>query len=155
MEERKIVVQSLKIGLDDEYAIAEKYYSILSALNNLGLTKREIELVAYTAIKGTISYANTRTEFCQKYNTTPQTINNTVCRLKKIKLLVKKSGKVKVNPLIVIDFKKDLNLVVKLTHSNSDEETKRNATQRLDNKENVNKVDTTRSGHLSSSEASV
>ena len=153
MEERKIVVQSLRIDLDDEYAIAEKYYSILSALNNLGLTKREIELVAYTAIKGTISYANTRAEFCERYNTTPQTINNTVCRLKKTKLLVKRSGKVRVNPLIAIDFKKNLNLVVKLMHD--DEETQQHATQRLDNKEDVNKVDNARGGDQSSDSASV
>jgi len=153
MEERKIVVQSLRIDLDDEYAIAEKYYSILSALNNLGLTKREIELVAYTAIKGTISYANTRAEFCERYNTTPQTINNTVCRLKKTKLLVKRSGKVRVNPLIAIDFKKNLNLVVKLMHD--DEETQQHATQRLDNKKDVNKVDNARGGDQSSDSASV
>ena len=153
MEERKIVVQSLRIDLDDEYAIAEKYYSILSALNNLGLTKREIELVAYTAIKGTISYANTRAEFCERYNTTPQTINNTVCRLKKTKLLVKRSGKVRVNPLIAIDFKKNLNLVVKLMHD--DEETQQHATQRLDNKEDVNKVDNARGGDQSSDNTSV
>lgn len=152
MEERKIVVQSLRIDLDDEYAIAEKYYSILSALNNLGLTKREIELVAYTAIKGTISYANTRAEFCERYNTTPQTINNTVCRLKKTKLLVKRSGKVRVNPLIAIDFKKNLNLVVKLMH---DDETQQHATQRLDNKKDVNKVDNARGGDQSSDSASV
>ena len=153
MEERKIVVQSLRIDLDDEYAIAEKYYSILSALNNLGLTKREIELVAYTAIKGTISYANARAEFCERYNTTPQTINNTVCRLKKTKLLVKRSGKVRVNPLIAIDFKKNLNLVVKLMHD--DEETQQHATQRLDNKKDVNKVDNARGGDQSSDSASV
>jgi len=153
MEERKIVVQSLRIDLDDEYAIAEKYYSILSALNNLGLTKREIELVAYTAIKGTISYANTRAEFCERYNTTPQTINNTVCRLKKTKLLVKRSGKVRVNPLIAIDFRKNLNLVVKLMHD--DEETQQHATQRLDNKKDVNKVDNARGGDQSSDSASV
>lgn len=153
MEERKIVVQSLRIDLDDEYAIAEKYYSILSALNNLGLTKREIELVAYTAIKGTISYANTRAEFCERYNTTPQTINNTVCRLKKTKLLVKRSGKVRVNPLIAIDFKKNLNLVVKLMHD--DEKTQQHAAQRLDNKKDVNKVDNARGGDQSSDNASV
>jgi hypothetical protein len=153
MEERKIVVQSLRIDLDDEYAIAEKYYSILSALNNLGLTKREIELVAYTAIKGTISYANTRAEFCERYNTTPQTINNTVCRLKKTKLLVKRSGKVRVNPLIAIDFKKNLNLVVKLMHD--DEETQQHATQRLDNKKDVNKVDNARGGDQSGDNTSV
>ena len=136
MEERKIVIQKLQKSLSDEYAIAQKYYSILSAINNLGLTKREIELVAFTAVKGTISYANARTQFCDKYITTTATINNIVSKLKKIGIFVKESGKVKVNPIIVLDFKKNLNLVVKIVHY---EETERHDTQRVDSKEDVNK----------------
>jgi hypothetical protein len=119
---KKVVVQRLQKQLNDEYVVAEKYYSILSAINNLSLTKREIELVAYTAVKGTISYANTRTEFCEKYNTTTATINNIVSKLKKMGVFVKESGKVKVNPVIVVDFKKNLNLVVKLVHNEKSEE---------------------------------
>jgi hypothetical protein len=119
---KKVVVQRLQKQLNDEYVVAEKYYSILSAINNLSLTKREIELVAYTAVKGTISYANTRTEFCEKYNTTTATINNIVSKLKKMGVFIKESGKVKVNPVIVVDFKKNLNLVVKLVHNEKSEE---------------------------------
>ena len=117
MENTKtVVVQRLQKSLDDEYVLAEKYYSILSALNNLNLTKREIELVAYTAVRGTISYANTRNEFCKKYETTTATINNIVSKLKKVGIFVKEAGKIRVNPVIVVDFRKDLSLVVKLTH---------------------------------------
>ena len=58
MEKRNTVIQELKKSLEDEYVVAQKYYSILSAINNLNLTKREIELIAFTAVKGTISYAN-------------------------------------------------------------------------------------------------
>ena len=129
---KKVVVQRLQKQLDDEYVVAEKYYSILSAINNLSLTKREIELVAYTAVKGTISYANTRTEFCERYNTTTATINNIVSKLKKIGVFVKESGKVRVNPVIVVDFKKNLNLVVKLVHNEKSEETD---SEGADNKE--------------------
>lgn len=123
MENTKtVVVQRLQKSLDDEYIIAEKYYSILSALNNLSLTKREIELVAYTAVRGTISYANTRAEFCKKYETTTATINNIVSKLKKVGIFVKDAGKIRVNPLIVVDFRKDLNLVVKLAHNGKNSE---------------------------------
>jgi hypothetical protein len=117
MEERKMVIQKLQKSLEDEYAVAQKYYSILSAINNLSLTKREIELVAFTAVKGTISYANTRTQFCERYNTTTATINNIVSKLKKLGIFIKESGKVRVNPIIVVDFKKNLNLVVKIVHN--------------------------------------
>jgi hypothetical protein len=78
MEERKIIVQTLKKDVTNEYILAEKYYSILSAINNIGLTQREIQLIAFTAIKGNITYANVREEFCKKYNTTSPTINNII-----------------------------------------------------------------------------
>ncbi len=138
-----MVIQKLQKSLDDEYAIAQQYYSILSAINNLGLTKREIELVAFTAVKGTISYANVRAQFCERYNTTTATINNIVSKLKKIGIFVKKSGKVRVNPIIVIDFKKNLNLVIRIAHN---EETKEHGTQGLDSQKNVHEDSGVRDG---------
>lgn len=152
MEERNTIIQELKNSLGDEYAVAQKYYSILSAINNLGLTKREIELVAFTAVKGTISYANARTQFCEKYSTTTATINNIVSKLKKVGIFVKDSGKVKVNPIIVIDFKKNLNLVIRILHN---EETKEVVIKGEVDKEDVNKADSVRSGAQSSDKSSV
>jgi len=147
MEERKMVIQKLKKSLDDEYAIAQQYYSILSAINNLRLTKREIELVAYTAVKGTISYANVRSQFCERYNTTPATINNIVSKLKKVGIFVKESGKVRVNPVIVLDFKKNLNLVIGIAHN---EKAKGHDTQGVDNKKDVNEASSVTQGDRSS-----
>jgi len=135
MEKRKEIIQKLQKNLGDEYAIAQKYYSILSAINDLGLTKREIELIAFTAIKGTISYANVRTQFCNNYNTTAATINNIVSKLKKLGIFIKESGKVRVNPIIVVDFKKNLNLLIKITHN--DVEAKGYDAQRVDSQEDV------------------
>ena len=112
MKQPTQIVQQLQTPAQvNEYALAEKYYSILSAIN-----KREIELVAFTAVKGSISYANHRTEFCERYNTTTATINNIVSKLKKQFIFLKNDGKIEVNPVIVLDFKKNLNLVIKLTH---------------------------------------
>ena len=110
------VVQSLAKKHTDKYELAQKYYSLLSALNNLKLTEREIQLIAYTAIKGTITYANARTEFCEMYNTTTATINNIVSKLKKVGIFIKEDGKVKVNPVIVLDFEKHINLFIQLQH---------------------------------------
>ena len=152
MEERNTIIQELKNSLGDEYAVAQKYYSILSAINNLGLTKREIELVAFTAVKGTISYANARTQFCEKYKTTTATINNIVSKLKKVGIFVKDSGKVKVNPVIVIDFKKNLNLVIRILH---DEKTKENAIEGSIDKKNVNETSSVRDSSKSSDKSSV
>ena len=116
MNSTTIIVQKLKKKVDTDMQLAEKYYSILSAVNNLNLTHREIQLVAFTAIKGNITYANVREEFCKLYKTTSPTINNIISKLKKIGIFVKEAGKVKVNPVIVIDFKKDLTLGITLTH---------------------------------------
>jgi hypothetical protein len=115
MEPTKII-QKMKNQNKDLYSLAEKYYNILSAVNNLHLTQREIQLVAFTAIKGNISYANIRQEFCERYKTTSPTINNIISKLKKIKVLIKDGTKVKVNPLIILDFNKDITLEINLTH---------------------------------------
>lgn len=109
-----MILQKLKKEEIDEYGVAEKYYSILSSINNLHLTEREIQLVAFTAIKGNITYVNVREEFCKRYSTTGPTINNIISKLKKLGIFIKEDGKVKVNPRIVIDFKQPITLRIDL-----------------------------------------
>jgi hypothetical protein len=129
-----MIVQSLKKVVDTDIQLAEKYYSILFTINNLHLTEREIQLVAFTAIKGNITYANVREEFCKTYNSTSPTINNIVSKLKRLGIFVKENGKVKINPKIIIDFKKDLMLNIKLVH----EEAPINVSERVDHQEDGN-----------------
>jgi len=87
---------------------------VLSALNDLQLAKGEIQLIAFTAIKGEITSRKVRKEYCEMYKpTTVATINNIVHRLKKKNILHKKDGKIFVNPVInKISFSSDLLLVV-------------------------------------------
>lgn len=96
--------------------MAERYYTILSAINNLKLTQRELQLIAFTAIRGNISYANIRKDFCEKYGTTNPSINNIISRLKKLGILVKDGSKVKVNSQILLNFENDITLEVRLVH---------------------------------------
>lgn len=116
MEQPTIIVQKLKKIEPDSFLLAEKYYSILSVLNDLKLTQRETQLIAFTAIKGNISYKHLREEFCEKYNTTSPTINNIISKLKKMHVLVKDKTKVKVNPIIILNFNNELKLEIDLTH---------------------------------------
>lgn len=116
MESGIILVQKLKKKENDVFFFAERYYKILSAVNDLFLTEREIQLIAFTAVKGNISYANIREEFCKKHNTSSATINNIISKLKKIGVLIKDGTKVKVNPVIILDFNKSISLEIKLTH---------------------------------------
>jgi hypothetical protein len=133
MEPTKIIVQRLKKEVDSDMELAMLYYSILSSINNLNLTVREIQLISFTAIKGNITYANVREEFCKTYNSTSPSINNIISKLKRIGIFVKENGKVKVNPIIVIDFSKDLTLEIKLVHG----ETNINVSEGVDHQEDV------------------
>jgi TATA-box binding protein (TBP) (component of TFIID and TFIIIB) len=126
-----MIVQRLKKDVSTDIELAIKYYSILSAVNNLHLTEREIQLISFTAIKGNITYANVREEFCRTYNSTSPSINNIISKLKKIGIFIKENGKVKVNPIISIDFTKDLTLEIKLLH----EETINNVSEGVDHQE--------------------
>lgn len=130
---KPIVIQKLKKVVFTDIELAQKYYSILSAINSLNLTEREIQLISFTAIKGNITYANVREEFCKTYNSTSPSINNIISKLKKVGIFIKENGKVKVNPIICIDFKKDVTLEIKLVHG----EANINVSEGMDNKENV------------------
>ena len=112
----KVILQKLKKQEEDSYLVAERYYTILSAINDLKLTQREIQLLAFTAIRGNISYANIRKDFCDTYGTTNPSINNIISRLKKMGVLVKDGTKVKVNPRIVLNFENDITLEIRLVH---------------------------------------
>ena len=109
-----MIVQKLKKVGGDVYEVAEKYYALLSALNSLRLTQREIQLVAHTAIRGNISYTEIKEDFCSRYATSFQTINNIISRLKKIGVLVKDNRKIRVNPLISLKFEDGIVLQITL-----------------------------------------
>lgn len=111
-----MIVQKLKKENVDKFALAEKYYVIISAVNDLHLTQREVQLVAFAAIRGNISYTNIREDFCKKYETSSPTINNIISKLKRIGVFVKDGGKIKVNPLLILDFENDVVLQINLTH---------------------------------------
>lgn len=109
-----MILQKLKSDVKDAYSMAERYYMILSAVNDLHLTQREVQLIAFTAVRGNMSYANVREEFCKKYNTSSPTINNIISHLKKMGIMVKEGNKVKVNPVITLNFQTDLVLQIQI-----------------------------------------
>ena len=116
--EGKITYQKIRKGYVDKYILAQRYYGVLSVVNGFGLTEREIQVIAFTAIRGNMSYANIREDFCKKYGTTGATINNIISKLKKLGIFVKENGKVKVNPRLILNFENDVVLEVRLEHTN-------------------------------------
>jgi len=113
--EKKTIIQRLKKQDKEPLDKAYRYYSILSAINGLDLTSRQLQLIAFIAVKGTISYDSNKKEFCSLYNSSPATINNIVFELKKKKILIKDSAKIKVNPQILLNFNEDIILQISLT----------------------------------------
>ena len=112
----KIILQKLSFKDEDNYVLAEKYYNVLSALNNLRLTQREVQLMAFTAVRGNMSYANVKEEFCKKYESSSPTISNIVSKLKKMGIFIKEGGKIKVVPMIQLNFALNIKLEINLTH---------------------------------------
>lgn len=111
-----MIVQKLKKVSEDKYQLAERYYDIVSSLNSLNLTRREVQLVAYAAIHGNISYTHIKNDFCAKYDTSIQTIYNIVSKLMKLKILVKDNGKIKTNPRIALKFDDTIKLEITLLY---------------------------------------
>ncbi len=114
--ERQTIIQKIVLSEGDALAIAKRYYSILSAISHISLTEREIQLIAFTAIKGNISYSTNREEFCTLYKSSSPTINNIISKLKKLGLLIKDGGKIKVNPLYLLDFNNHIVLQLSISH---------------------------------------
>lgn len=100
-----IVLQRLRKNYSSKIDKAITYFSILSALNSLGLTRKQIELLAYTSIRGTISSLSSKEDFVKSFGSSVDSINNMISKLYKKKLLVKHpDGKIKVPKYLMIDF---------------------------------------------------
>jgi hypothetical protein len=112
----EMIVQKLKKELSNDTEVSYRYYCVLSALNDLMLTEREIQMMSFIAVSGSISVPSNREKFCFKYSTTGATVNNMVSKLKKRNLLLKKDGKIIVNPLISLDFSNSITLEIKILH---------------------------------------
>lgn len=113
---RKQIVQKMRKREDTPFQIAQKYYGIISVLNGLGLTEREIELLSFSATRGSVSVGNVKEEFCERFDTSLASVNNIVSRLKKKGVLMKRNGKVFIVPPISLDFSKNVTLEVNLDH---------------------------------------
>ena len=114
--EKRITYQKLGKKCGDKLSLAQGYYNVLSAFNNLSLTEREVQLVAFAAVNGNMTDKDIKEEFYKKYKTTAPTVNNIVSRLKKKGVIVKRGGKIVVEPAISINFDNDVLLEMRISH---------------------------------------
>lgn len=109
-----ITVQKIRKGYELPIEAAMKYYSIISVLNNLNLTEKQIELLSFTCIKRTISSLAYKKEFASLFGGSVAYVNNMIRVLVIKGLLVKIDRKYVVNPAIDIQLQDGLLLQIKL-----------------------------------------
>jgi|ERR1044072_92559 hypothetical protein len=92
----------------DKIASGIAWFTFITAINNIHLSRRELELLAFINSRGTISSISAKDEFCKIFGTSKATISNMVSKLSSFKLLVKEKSKTRINPSIRVDFSNDL-----------------------------------------------
>ncbi len=111
-----MIVKKLNKKESTKFDLVRRYYNILSVLDGWGLTERELQLLAFTAIKGNITYPDIKEEFCKLYSTSNPTINNIVSKLSKKHLFIKDGDKVKVNPKLLLGDDNNIAILINLKY---------------------------------------
>ena len=112
-----MLIQKIKHTPEDSFDLAYKYFSILSTINEMGLVKRDLQLLAY-AVSQEKDVSDVKQEFVKIYNTSMPTVGNIISKLYKLNVLKKEKRVVKINPAIILDFKEDLLLGIKFEYKN-------------------------------------
>lgn len=111
---RQYSVQRIGKTYPSPLQVAIKYYTVLSVLNDLGLTEREVQLIAYTAVRGTLSSGGAKDGFIQQFGSSVASVGNMVHKLTKKGIFTKHEGRTVVNPRIWVNFNNNLVLQLKL-----------------------------------------
>jgi len=109
MEDTQVIVKTIKKSFTDKIKAGITWFKFISAINDIKLAKRELELLAFINLRGTISSSSAKEEYVKLFNSSLGTVSNMTARLLKPKvgLLVKDKGKTRVHPALRIDFDKD------------------------------------------------
>lgn len=103
-----MTIPTIEKKLKDDVEVAIIYYSTLFKVNSISLSDIEINLIAFSAVRGTLSSPPIREEFIRRFNSSKGTVYNVSSKLKRQGLLIKEKGKLRVNPSLQMDFKKPL-----------------------------------------------
>lgn len=115
--ESSVIVQRIMSSSASSLEKAVKYYSIMSVLNNIHLTPREIQLLAFMSLRGTISSRVAKGEFLKLFGSPKASVGNMIWKLTKKGILVRseEEGTV-INPRIKLDFKNTIVLNITLAN---------------------------------------
>jgi hypothetical protein len=113
-----MIVQKLFRKENDVLLYAYKYYALVALVNNLSLSKREIQLLSFFSVKGNIYYTNIKQEFIERYNTSSASINNMMSKMIRLGVFVKENKKIRVAAPIALNFSTHKEIVIQIKLSN-------------------------------------
>ena len=102
--EKQVIVKTIKKTYDSKIKAGITWFKFISAINDIKLTPRELQLLSFINYRGTISSTSSKKDFCTAFNSSVGTISNITARLLKKKLLVKEKSKIKLHPALRVDF---------------------------------------------------
>lgn len=87
----------------NEEELAKVYYKILFSISEkYSLRPTEIDLVAFTSVRGFITTKSALTDFLEKSGSTKNYVYTIVSKLQREGILIKEKGIIKVNPKICL-----------------------------------------------------
>lgn len=112
-----MIVQKINKEYTSAIDVAKAYYTFITNINKIKIRPKQMELLCFCAVHGTISTPKVRQAFIEEYKTPKNSVYNIVSQLQKMRLMVKINGKIKVNPALQVDFTKPI-LKIDLTLTN-------------------------------------
>lgn len=97
------------------------YYESLLSLNGIKLRNKELQLLAFTGVRGTITPLSAREEFVKLFDSSLNSIENMKGILVKKGLLIKEGEMYKVLPAISLDFNEPITLVIRMNNGEDEE----------------------------------
>jgi hypothetical protein len=119
--EKQAIVQRIINNSSSSMDVAIKYYSILAIINSLSLSKRQIQLLAFIAVKGSISSGGAKESFRQMFGSPKASIGNMVWRLTKKGMLTRRDRKIVLHPQLSLDFSNIIVLHLTLNNGSTTE----------------------------------
>lgn len=110
-----MVVQKIQNSVGGPFDLAYKYFSIISALNNLNLVKRDLQLLAYS-LERNLPINEIKDDFVEGFNTSLPTVGNIISKLYKLNVLQKDKRIVFINPVFLKDFNEDMLIAITFKH---------------------------------------
>lgn len=117
----KITVHSLESSCGGEVEMALRYYGVLSLVAGLSLTPRELQLLAFTATRGSISSGSARGQFVQRFGSSRATVANMVHKLIAGHYLIRKDKRIVVHPKLALNFSQPILLALTLNIPNENQ----------------------------------